>query len=63
MNFKTMFKLAYLYVTEIGGDYYKVFEPKLETCSIAYDSGDIETATAMLHFIASKVVELREETI
>ena len=60
MSFELQFKLAYLLIVERGGDYEKVFAPKLEQCSIAYDNGDTEIAGAMLKFCSEKIVELLE---
>ena len=60
MDFATQFKITYLLIADVGGKLKDVFEPKMVECSIAFDSGDQETARAMLQFISSKVVEILE---
>jgi hypothetical protein len=60
MNFRNQFKITYILVSELGGDFYKLFSPLLENCSITFDNGDIETATKKLDFINEKLVKTME---
>jgi hypothetical protein len=62
MDFELQFKLATLLMYETRHKkLIELFEPKLNDCSLAYDSGDMETANAMLKFISEKLVELLED--
>lgn len=58
MNFVPFFKITTMLVLSVGGDIEATFMPLLESCSKAYDCGDVETASSMLDFISSGIVKL-----